>query len=140
MVRGAIGRLLTPLGMIVARLTLARYTLASLCALCVDMIVFLALAHFGAPPLVAAFCGYCAGLVLHWLLSIRFVFIHNGAGTNGQRLAFIASAVLGLGITMATVSVLCDMGLAPALAKILAIPTSFLTVYMIRRYGIFARA
>lgn len=135
-----IGRIAALFGTVVTRLTFARYTLASLCALCVDMIVFLALSHLHVQPVVAAFCGYSAGLVLHWMLSIRFVFVNNGTGTHGQRLAFIASAVLGLGITMATVSVLCGIGLAPAIAKILAIPTSFLTVYMIRRYGIFTRA
>lgn len=138
--RAAIGRLVMPLGLIVARLTLARYTLASLCALCVDMMLFLALSHFGMPPVVAAFCGYSAGLVVHWMLSIRFVFMNDGKGTHGQRLAFIVSAVLGLGITMGTVSTLCSMGMSPALAKMLAIPASFLTVYMIRRYGIFSRA
>lgn len=127
------------LGGIFARITFARYVLASVCALCADMILFLTLVRTGLSPSLAAFCGYSVGLVLHWMLSIRFVFMKDGRATNWQWLAFVLSAVLGLGMTVATVTVLCGIGLAPAMAKLLAIPTSFLAVYAIRRYGIFAR-
>lgn len=122
-----------------ARFMFARYMLASACALCADMALFLALSGIGISPSIAAFAGYVNGLVLHWMLSTRFVF-GTAEATHGQRAAFAASALLGLGITVTMVASLCAMGLTPALAKLLSIPVSFVAVYAIRKYGIFARA
>jgi hypothetical protein len=48
--------------------------------------------------------------------------------------------LLGMGMTMAMVGSLSLIGIAPALAKLLSVPASFLTVYAIRKYGVFARA
>jgi hypothetical protein len=45
-----------------------------------------------------------------------------------------------MAITAALVGGLSALGLPPAAAKLMAIPVSFLTVYAIRKYGIFARA
>ncbi len=128
------------MGAVVARFTFTRYLLASVCALCSDMALFLALLRMGLHPTLAAFAGYVVGLGLHWLISVRFVFLSSGRGTHGQRLGFVFSAVVGLGITVALVSGFTAVGLAPALAKLLAIPLSFLSVYAIRKYGVFAAA
>ena len=57
----------------------ARYLLASICALSSDMATFLMLSRAGATPMLAAFGGYAVGLVVHWVISIRFVF-DTGAG------------------------------------------------------------
>lgn len=124
----------------IARLMFARYLLASLCALSTDFAMFLMLDRAGVPPVAAAFGGYAAGLLLHWIISIRFVFDTGDGPTHGQRLAFIASALLGMGMTMATVGSLSLLGVMPAIAKLMAVPASFLTVYAIRKYGVFARA
>ncbi|WP_022682456.1 GtrA family protein [Sphingobium bisphenolivorans] len=125
---------------LLARFMFGRYLLVSVCALCADMALFLTLSQAGQSPLVAAAGGYIAGLALHWLLSVRFVFPTEGGPTHFQRLAFIASAFLGLGITVAMVTGLCALGMAPAAAKSLAIPISFLCVYAVRKHGIFASA
>lgn len=122
----------------VTRFTFTRYLLASICALCSDMALFLALLRLGPHPALAAFAGYSAGLLLHWLISIRFVFVSSQPATHAQRLGFVLSAVIGLGITISLVSGLTAMGLGPAVAKLLAIPVSFLSVYAIRKYGVFA--
>ncbi|WP_205452080.1 GtrA family protein [Sphingobium estronivorans] len=132
--------LLARLRPLIARFMFARYMLVSLCALCTDMALFLALSHAGLPPAPAAFCGYVGGLALHWMLSIRFVFATQGGVTHAQRLAFIVSALLGLGITVTMVTALCAVGMTPAAAKLFSVPLSFLSVYAIRKYGIFARA
>lgn len=124
----------------IARLMFARYLLASICALSGDFILFLMLDRLGVPPVAAAFGGYTAGLLIHWMISVRFVFDTGAGASHGQRLAFIASALLGMGMTMAMVGALSLLGVAPAIAKLLSIPASFLTVYAIRKYGVFARA
>lgn len=131
---------LRALALLVARATFARYLLASICALASDMALFLALDHWGAPPLFAAFGGYAGGLLVHWIISIRFVFDTGTGPTHAQRAGFVASALLGMGLTLLLVGGLSALGLAPALAKLVSIPVSFLTVYAIRSYAVFGRA
>ena len=120
------------------RFTIVRYLLASLCALCGDMLLFLALLRFDVPPTIAGAIGYTSGLLLHWLISVRFVFPSAVGPTNRQRLGFAVSAVVGIAVTSGLISVLGAAGMAPALAKLVAIPASFLSVYAIRKYGVFA--
>lgn len=123
-----------------ARFMLARYLLASVCALSTDMILFLGLTHAGVQPVPAAFFGYAAGLVVHWTISSRYVFAVGDAATHGQRAGFVASALVGMGLTMATVGSLSAVGVLPAIAKLLSVPVSFFAVYAIRKYGVFARS
>ncbi|MEJ7934261.1 GtrA family protein [Sphingobium sp. AN558] len=130
-------RILTALA---ARFMVARYLLASASALMTDMIVFLALSHGGASPMMAALGGYAAGLIVHWVISIRFVFDTRGGATHGQLMGFVATALLGLGMTMGIVGSLSAIGLPPAVAKLFSVPVSFFTVYAARKYGVFARA
>lgn len=122
------------------RATFVRYLLASVCALSADMGLFLLLDRADVTPMLAAFLGYVTGLVVHWLLSIRFVFTGGERATHKQRAAFVGSAFVGLAITMALVGSLTLIGVPPALAKMVAVILSFLAVYAIRRYGIFAKA
>lgn len=130
---------LRALAMVTARLMFARYLLASVCALSSDMGIFLTLGRLGAAPLLAAFGGYATGLLVHWVISIRFVFDTGGGPTHGQRAGFVMSALLGMGITLAMVGGLNAAGVMPTMAKLLSVPVSFLTVYAIRKYGVFAR-
>ena len=123
---------------VAVRFTLVRYTLASLCALCGDMLLFLALLRIDVPPAMAGAIGYTGGLLLHWLISVRFVFPSAVGPTNKQRLGFVFSAVVGIGVTSGLISALGLTGMAPAMAKLFAIPASFLSVYAIRKYGVFA--
>jgi putative flippase GtrA len=123
---------------ITARFTFIRYLLASLCALSGDMLLFLALLRLDVPPAAAAAAGYIGGLLLHWLISVRFVFTAVRRPTHGQRLGFVASAAVGLGITTGVIGALGATGVEPAVAKLVAIPVSFLSVYAIRKYGVFA--
>jgi putative flippase GtrA len=128
------------IGALLARLMFARYLLASICALTSDFAIFLALDHGGAAPMVAALGGYASGLIVHWVISIRFVFDLAGGPTHAQRIGFVVSALIGMSITLALVGALSAIGMAPAIAKLLSVPVSFLSVYAIRKYGIFARA
>ncbi|PJG48241.1 polysaccharide biosynthesis protein GtrA [Sphingobium sp. LB126] len=128
-----------PLNAIIGRFTFTRYLLASICALSGDFALFLLLNHMGLPPAIAALGGYSGGLVLHWLISVHFVFEMQEPATHAQRIAFILSALIGMAITMALVGGLSGLGMQPAMAKLMAVPVSFLAVYAIRKYGIFAR-
>lgn len=125
---------------VVARFTFIRYLLASICALCSDMLLFLGLLRLDLHPAAAGFAGYALGLLVHWLISTRFVFVSAGPATHGQRVGFVVSAIVGMGITLALITGLTAAGAAPAIAKLLAVPVSFLAVYAIRKYGVFAAA
>lgn len=124
-------------GAIAARFTFIRYLLASVCALSGDMLLFLALLRLDVTPAAAGAIGYLGGLFLHWLISVRFVFTSVRRPTHGQRLGFVMSAAVGLGITTGLITALGAGGLAPAIGKLVAIPVSFLSVYAIRKYGVF---
>lgn len=128
------------IGALLARLMFARYLLASIAALACDFATFLILDHGGAAPMIAALGGYLVGLIVHWVISVRFVFDLTGGPTHVQRIGFVVSAVIGMGITMALVGALSAVGVVPAVAKLLSVPVSFLSVYAIRKYGLFGKA
>ena len=62
-----------------------RYVLASVGALAVDVGLFLALLSTGMWAAGASAIGYCAGIIAHWLMSSRAVFVGNVAERGVQR-------------------------------------------------------
>lgn len=121
------------------------YLLASGLALGSDAGLFLLLLDSGLSPMAASAVGYCAGILVHWLVSSRLVFA-DGAAARGtgerhrQKLLFVGSALIGLAVTMAIVGTATAFGLDPRLAKLVAIPVSFQTAYMLRRHIVFRTA
>lgn len=119
-----------------------RYIGASAAALGIDFAVFMAAMSLGVPPAPAAAIGYISGIVCHWLVSSRFVFATQvaDAGVNRwqQQALFVATALVGLGITTAIVGVGSHEGLDPRLAKLIAIGVSFQVTYVLRKKVVFA--
>jgi putative flippase GtrA len=50
---------------------------------------------------------------------------------------FAGSALVGLGITVATVEILGRFGIEPIASKAVAIGISFVAVYAMRKWGVF---
>ena len=122
------------------RFTLTRYLAASIVALAFDVAVFSTLLAIGMGAAIASALGYCAGIVIHWLVSSNFVFTgktRTGAALQWQRILFAGSAILGLAITVATVAIFSGWGLHPVAAKAIAIIISFIAVYAARKWGVF---
>ena len=117
-----------------------RYIIVSAAALTVDFAVFIALTAAGTLVTVAGVVGYCAGLVLHFALSRRFVFANpRRKSTSHLITGFIISGLAGLVITAAVIAVAHDgFGAPPIVAKGLAVATSFIAVYMLRRKVVFS--
>ena len=121
------------------------YLLASGLALGSDAGLFLLLLDAGLPPMAASAIGYCAGILVHWLVSSRLVFA-DGAAARGtgerhrQKWLFVGSALIGLAITTAIVGAGTALGLDPRLAKLAAIVVSFQTTYLLRRHIVFRAA
>jgi putative flippase GtrA len=120
---------------------LVRYLLASIGALAADVGTFLALLSLGMWAAGASAVGYCLGIVAHWLMSSRAVFIDNlaqpGAARTRQKALFVISAMVGLGLTTAIVWAGDASGFDPRLAKLVAIAGSFAATWLLRSRVVF---
>jgi putative flippase GtrA len=121
-----------------------RYALASALALGVDMGLFLLLIEAGAPPSVSAGASYAAGMLVHWWLSSRTVFLGGlaeaGADRARQQVGFILSGLLGLALSMGIVGAGSTLEFDPRSAKLAAVAVSFWVTYLLRRHMIFVGA
>jgi len=134
-----VGNLPGPLALM-HRFSLTRYLLASIVSLAFDVALFMMLVAFAFDPGWASAAGYSAGIIVHWLISSSFVFpgkARQGAALQLQRIGFVATAILGLGITVSIVSWLTDLGSSPVIAKGVAVFLSFIAVYLTRKFGVF---
>lgn len=120
------------------RATALRYLGVSVVALGADMGAFLGLLYAGMAAALASALAYGLGVAVHWWLSARVVFeAGDGAARWAQKGLFVASALLGLGLTMAIVGAGVWAGLDPRLAKIAAVGISFVATWMLRTLVIF---
>ena len=120
---------------------LSYYTIVSAVALGVDLGIFTALTRGGMRPALAGISGYAVGLVLHYGLSVRFVFATSGSAKSSSRrfVEFVLSGLVGLCLTWAIIGATTEMLHLPALAgKIAAVGTSFIVVFLLRRGIVFA--
>lgn len=119
-----------------------RYVAASGAALGVDFALFMAAMALGLAPAPAAAFGYVMGVLCHWLLSTRLVFVGHVAQSPAsrwqQQAMFVGTALVGLAITTGIVGVGSRYGLDPRIAKIAAIGVSFQVTYLLRKKVVFA--
>jgi putative flippase GtrA len=120
---------------------LVRYLLASAGSLAVDVGTFLALLSLGVWAAGASAIGYALGIVAHWLMSSRAVFVGNvaqrGVARTRQKALFVVSALVGLAITTAIVWAGDNSGFDPRLAKLVAIAVSFTATWLLRSRVVF---
>jgi len=123
------------------QIVLARYILASVCALAVDMGTFRALLSAGISPVAASAVGYSIGIAVHWVLSSRKVFADQvaagGIARTRQKAMFVISALLGLGVTTLIVGGASAAGVDPSMAKLCAIVVSFAVTWLLRKRVVF---
>lgn len=126
------------------RWTYVRYIGASALALGGDMLLFLVLLESGMTAITASASGYMAGIIVHWLISSRIVFAGQASRLavvrNRQKMLFVGSALLGLGITVAIVGIGDAMGMDARLAKLAAVVIAFQTTYFLRKKLVFGVA
>ena len=123
---------------------LIRYGLASVAALAVDMGLFLALLAGGLAAAPASALGYSIGIVTHWLISSRAVFVgrvaERGPDRTRQKALFVGSALVGLALTTLIVGAGEMAGFDPRLAKLVAIGASFAATWLLRSKIVFRPA
>ena len=119
----------------------ARYLVVSAVALGCDLSVYAFGLKASLAPAAAGALGYSGGLFLHYVLSAFWVFPDPmGRRRTKTTLAkFVATGVLGLGLTSGLIGALTGGGLCGAYtAKIVAIAVSTVTVFAVRRTYVFA--
>ena len=116
------------------------YLLASVVALACDVAVLAMLVRLHADNVSAAAVGYCAGLAVHYLLATRFVFHHRRY--RDVRLVetglYAVTGVVGLVLSAAIVWLGDVAGMGLPVSKAIAVVASFVTIYVLRRWLLFA--
>ena len=120
---------------------LSYYTIVSALALGLDLVVFAGLTQSGMRAAIAGIVGYTAGLILHYMLSVRYVFETQGSTKSVLRRfgEFVLSGLIGLALTWAIITLASEWLHLPALiGKVAAVGTSFIVVFLLRRGIVFA--
>jgi putative flippase GtrA len=118
-----------------------RYLRVSLLALALDFDIFVTLTRSAMKAALAGAIAYALAMLLHYLLSVAFVFDAQRAGKSKARLVgeFALSGLAGLVITALVIEILTEFAAMPALsAKVVATAMSFLAVFTLRRIVVFA--
>ena len=118
-----------------------RYLVVSALALGCDVALYASLIGVGIRAAAAGAAGYMFGLMVHYVLSARWVF-PDAAGTRRTAPAFVkfaATGLIGLATTAAIIDVLTRNHLAGAFAaKAAAVVTAYAVVFLLRRTYVFA--
>lgn len=120
----------------------SRYLGASVVALGFDAGSYLILLAIGIPPAAAAALSYSLGILVHWFISSRAVFTvgvaERGRARTRQKALFVASALIGLALTVGIVGLGAAIGIDPRLAKLAAVGVSFVATWLLRARIVFA--
>lgn len=119
-----------------------RYGFASASGTVIDLAAFALLVWGGIGAGFAAAIGYALGTLWHWQVSSRMVFADRladpGTARRRQHAMFFASALLGLALTTAIVTLGVMQGFAPGYAKFAAMFVAFTSVWLIRLSFVFS--
>ena len=120
---------------------LSHYTVVSIVALGMDLAVFNAVLFSSMRASLAGIIGYTAGLGVHYVLSRRFVFTAADTAKGDLRRfgEFALTGCVGLAMTWGVIALATDVAHLPAMfGKIVAVGTSFVVVFLLRRGIVFA--
>lgn len=121
------------------QLNYVRYGIVSVLALGLDTLTLLVLHYWGWAAWLSAAAAYLLGAVLHWLLSIRYVFQKPADRADYLRklMQYIGAGLVGVLLTMLIVEGATSLlGLSILTAKIIAVLVVFNVVYLVRKFAI----
>ena len=123
-------------------LDLAAYGLVSVAALACDYALLLLFVAHGLHYLLAATLSFSAGMVVAYMLCVRFVFAsRRGGSRRTEATGFIAVGVAGLALTQLLLYLFVSrVGMPVALAKIPTTGIVFLFNFLCRRGLVFVGA
>jgi len=123
--------------------SLARYLAAGVIALCADTAFLMALVRVGVSPTWAAAAGFTLGIAVNWLVASRLMFADGIAAPGPERrrqlVIFVATAMVGMALTMAIVGGGAAMGISVHGAKLIAVGVSFVVTTGMRHVLVFGQ-
>lgn len=117
------------------------YAAVSALALAVDVtVLYIAAVRIDIPDFLAAGIAYAAGLVVHYLLSVRYVFAYRRLAAKRRAEAMVYAVTGGVGIALSAAIVHLGglMGQTLVVSKLAAIGVSFLAVFLMRKLTLFS--
>ncbi len=120
-----------------------KYFAASLLALLVDMAVFSAIFRvWQKTPYFSATCGFMAGMIVTYILSVRWVFAARRYASRDlmEFVIFVLIGVAGLGITQLVLRAGMDLfSVSPEWIKLMAAAVTFVFNFTVRKFLLFAK-
>ena len=120
----------------------ARYLAASVAALALDAtLLWACVSRLGWPIWLSGAVAYASGLVLIYLLSVRWVFAARSMRSAGTEfLLFAGLGLLGLVLNSATLTIATSFGVALPVAKAISAGIGFTTNFLTRKWILFSVA
>lgn len=118
------------------------YLAVSVVALVFDIsVLYAAVNLLSMPAYLAAALAYAVGMVVHYLLSVRYAFVFRRLAENRRAEATIYALTGALGILINSAIVHIGGTLAYSLmaSKLAAISVSFITIFVIRKITLFSQ-
>lgn len=125
------------------------YGIISVLCLAIDVVALWLLVRLGMLPALAGMLSYMLGLVVHYILSVRHVFVvkttTKSSAPNHQHMAhhvkyFIGYFLTGLAggfLTAAIIEMGERLSVSLVFSKAVAIGVAFFVVYGLRKYAVF---
>ena len=116
------------------------YTAVSAFAWLVDVaILFFAAMQLGLPHYLSAAIGYTVGLLVHYLLSVRYVFVYRRMAGQWRTevLIYVLTGLLGIVLSALIVHVGSLLNLPLIVSKIIATGITFAAVFVVRKVALF---
>ncbi len=116
------------------------YTAVSVVALALDTsLLYLWVAQWHWDETASTVAAYFAGLVAHYLLSVRFVFAFRRLASQRRRelMIYLVTGIAGAVFSGVVVHVGVSSGLSLLVSKALAVAGSFILVFAIRKVALF---
>ena len=115
------------------------YGAVSVVALAVDvLLLYFAVVSLGMPAVLAAALAYAAGLVVHYVLSVRYVFTFRRMAGCGEAMVYALTGVMGILLSAGVVHIGGLLGQSLPVSKLVAVLPSFASVFIIRKMTLFS--
>lgn len=117
------------------------YLAVSVLALAIDIsILYLGVVRLAMPGYLAAALAYAAGLVAHYLLSVRYVFAFRrlAAQRRTEALVYAITGLVGILLSAGMVHLGGLLGQPLTVSKLAAIVVSFVAIFLIRKATLFS--
>ncbi len=117
------------------------YAAVSVVALAIDiLILYVAAVRLVMPGYLAAALAYAAGLVAHYLLSVRYVFAYRRLASQRRTevLVYALTGLLGILLSAGIVYFGGLLGQSLAVSKLAAIVVSFVAIFVTRKATLFS--